>query len=86
MTDRPPTPTLAEALAKMGREINDNAGQMLHGHRWPEVKAELEAKAELAATLQRRARIARLVAYALLLVFLAALAPAVVVMAWRVAL
>lgn len=88
-----PPPTLASALGRMTSEMDDIAGRMLHGAQWPEVKAERQQRLEQAArdaaranVLARRAAVARLVAYVLLLAALVTLAPAVVVMAWRVAL
>lgn len=97
MTDRPdpttPPPTLAEAMANMTNDATDIMGRMVHGHRWPEVKAQhaeateaRHAEAERQARYDRLATRVRQLVVLYLLTALVAVAAAAVVLAWRVAL
>ncbi len=85
-TEPDPPPTLASTLGGMAEKMADVQGQMMFGAQWPTVKAEQARQRQQAERAAQRRAQARLVLFALLLVFLATLGPAVVVLAWRVAL
>lgn len=91
MTDQPPR-SLAEMLARAAADTWDIQGRMLHGDRWPEVKAKagaerlrVAAEADERAKAERRRDLLWHVVLAYFLCCLAALALPLVVLVWRAA-
>lgn len=82
----PTPPTLADAMGNLAARLNDASGEMMYGHRWPEIQA---AQAEARARAIRQDRLVRLLSVGVSVYLILAavlLVAAAAVWAWRAAL